>query len=84
MRIIADTNQVLTNFLDARVTPECFLLDSNQNIIYYGLIDDWIKELGRKRTHIENKYLEESLINYLSNREIKIKKTKAIGCIIQK
>lgn len=84
MPVIVDTNQILTNFLDANVTPECFLLDSNLNILYSGLIDDWIKELGRKRKNINNKYLEESLSLYLNNQEIIIQETKAIGCIIER
>ena len=84
MMLIPDTNHLLTNFLDAKVTPECFLTDSNLSIIYSGLIDDWVKELGRKRTHIENNYLEKNLDLYLKNEPMKIKKTKAIGCIIQR
>ena len=84
MEVIVDTNHILTNFLNASVTPECFLLDSNLNILYNGLIDDWIKELGRKRQNIDNNYLEDALSAYLKNKEILNKETKAIGCIIEK
>ena len=41
---IIDTNQVLTYFLNAEITPECFVLDNELNILYKGLIDDWVKE----------------------------------------
>ena len=81
---IIDTNHVITNYLDAKVTPECFLLDSNLNILYSGLINDWIKELGRKSQHINNHYLEENIKRFLNQETIKINHTKAIGCIIQK
>jgi peroxiredoxin len=84
MQVIVDTTQILTNFLNASVTPECFLLDSNLNILYNGLIDDWIKELGRKRQNVNNNYLEDALNAYANNKEIIKKKTKAIGCIIEK
>lgn len=81
---IIDTNHVITNYLDAQVTPECFLLDSNLNILYSGLINDWIKELGRKSQHINNHYLEENIKLFLNKEPITINHTKAIGCIIQK
>ena len=84
MSIILDTNQVVTNYLNAKITPECFVVDSNLNILYTGLIDDWVKELGRKSQFIENDYLINSLNLYLSNKSIQIKETQAIGCIIQK
>ena len=84
MPLIIDTNQVLTKFLDAKITPECFLLDSKLNVIYRGLIDVWVKELGRKRQYIENHYLDNSLELYLKNKPILIKETDAIGCIIQR
>ena len=84
MSIIIDTNQVLTNYLNAKITPECFVIDSNLNILYMGLIDDWVKELGRKSQFIQNDYLINSLNLYLNNKSIQIKETQAIGCIIQK
>ena len=84
MNIIVDTNQVITHYLNAKITPECFLVDSNLNTIYTGLIDDRIKELGCKSQFIENDYLINSLNLYLNNESIQIKETQAIGCIIQK
>jgi len=84
MTLIADTNHILVNFLDARVTPECFLTDENLEIIYRGLIDDWIKEIGRKGQSINNKYLENSINSHLNAESIETKHTKAIGCIIQR
>ena len=84
MTCIMDTNQILTYFLDAKITPECFLLDGNLKPIYQGLIDDWVKELGRKGQHAHNKYLIDAINAYFKNEPIKIKKTKAIGCIIER
>ena len=67
MDFIIDTNQILTHFLDAKVTPECFLIDKDFNIIYSGLINDWIKELSRKGQHINNHYLDDAINSYLNN-----------------
>ena len=82
--LIIDTNHILINYLDAKITPECFLVDSNLNIIYQGLIDDWVKALGSTRKKIENHYLEQSINDFVNNREIKVKKTNAVGCLIQR
>jgi len=82
--IIIDTNQVLTYFLDAKVTPECFLLSKDLEFLYQGLIDDWIKELGRKGQNIHNDYLIDAIETYLKNELVTTKKTNAIGCIIER
>ena len=79
-----DTNQIITSFLDAKTTPECFLLDNDLNILYQGLIDNWIKELGRKGQNIDAEYLNEAIMAYLLNDTIIIQNTNAIGCIIER
>ena len=84
MQLIIDSNQVLTNFLDAKVTPECFFLDKDLNTIYQGLIDDWIKELGRKGQEVKNSYLNDAINSYLNKDSIVIRNTTAIGCIIER
>lgn len=81
--VIIDTNHIVTNFIDAKITPECFLLDSNLHTIYRGLIDDWVKGLGRTGS-IDNNFLEDNINLYLDNQPIIITNTKAIGCIIQR
>ena len=83
MNVIIDTNQILTRFLNATITPECFLLDNNLNIIYQGLIDDWVKKLGRKGQKINHRYLESAIESHLNGKPININKTNAIGCRIQ-
>ena len=80
---VVDSHLVMTNYLDARITPECFLVDTSFKVLYSGLINDYAKELG-KTGPINNNYLESGIKNILSNKKIDIKKTNAIGCIIQK
>ena len=84
MSIIIDTNQVLTYFLDAKVTPECFFLNEKLDFIYQGLIDDWVKELGRTSQNTQNHYLINAIDSYLKNKLPATNKTNAIGCIIER
>jgi len=84
INVIIDTNQVLTYFLDAKVTPECFLLNKELDFVYQGLIDDWVKELGRTSQNTQNHYLINAIESHLKNELPIIKKTNAIGCIIER
>ena len=54
------------------------------NIIYKGLIDDWIKEIGRKGQTIKNQFLKQAINSHLKGDSIIINQTNAIGCIIEK
>ena len=46
-------------------------------------MDNWLGELGRRRQVITEFYLKDAIESYLNEEEIKIKKTKAIGCFIE-
>lgn len=84
MPVFIDTNQVLTYFLDAKVTPECFFLNNKLNVIYQGLIDDRVKALGRTSQNTQNNYLINAIESYLKDEQPKTNKTNAIGCIIER
>ena len=83
LEIIYDPNFSLVKDLGATITPEVFLIDDKNKIRYQGLIDNWLGELGRRRTVITELYLKDALESYLHGEEIKTKKTKAIGCFIE-
>lgn len=81
--IVYDPNFSLVNELNATITPEAYLIDENNKVRYQGLFDNWLGELGRRRRIITEFYLKDAVESYLKNEEIKIKKTKAIGCFIE-
>ncbi len=80
---ILDDNYQLKKYLDATITPEVFLLDSNLNVVYRGKIDDWIISLGKKKSAPTQFYLEDAINSYLEGRAPKIPSIKAIGCFIE-
>jgi len=47
------------------------------------LFDNWLGELGRRRSFITEYYLKDALMSYQSGAAIKTPKTKAIGCFIE-
>jgi len=81
--IVYDPYFKLVRELKATITPEAYLIDDKNNIIYQGLFDNWLGELGRKRLVITEFYLKDAVESYLKGEEIMIKKTKAIGCFIE-
>lgn len=83
LNIVYDPNFKLVRELKATITPEAFLIDNNNNIIYQGLIDNWLGELGRKRQIVSQYYLKDAIKSFINGEEVRIKKTKAIGCFIE-
>ena len=79
-----DRDLTATNIFGANVVPEVFVLNENYKIVYKGLIDNWIGELGRKKQYINREYLIDAIDASLNNDLPLISSTEAIGCIIEK
>jgi thiol-disulfide isomerase/thioredoxin len=73
----------LTKNLKAEITPEVFLIDEFNSVLYSGAIDNWAISLGQKRSVISANYLDDALQSVLKGEEITIQETKAVGCFIQ-
>ena len=52
--VLKDTNNVLADKLNALVTPEIYVLNSNRVILYQGRIDDSTKENDVKSQDLKN------------------------------
>lgn len=81
---IIDYNKELTIRLDAKTTPEVFILNDESKILYRGAIDDLYYDLGKKRLKASIFYLEDALNNIIEHQPITIKTTQAIGCDIER
>ncbi len=79
--LFRDNNLNLTNFLHVKITPTVTFVEKGK-VIYFGAIDNWAVDLGKKRTVTTAHYLADALRQYLSEQAITIKKTEPIGCII--
>lgn len=78
-----DPKLELVHMLKANITPEVFVLDKNENLLYSGRIDNWAYELSRKRKVITEHDLENVLAAIAGNKKITYRKTKAVGCFIE-
>jgi glutaredoxin-related protein len=83
-KIILDENQVLIKQLDAKVTPQCFLIDSKGNVLYSGKIDDRFEKIGVQKNEVRESYLNDAIISFKKGEEIKVKSTEPVGCFINR
>lgn len=83
LKILRDENNELVQFLNASITPEVFLLNTNARVIYSGRIDNWAYELGKKRKVITDHNLKNAIEALLAGKPVTVSKTKAVGCFIE-
>lgn len=81
--LLIDADYKLTRLLQASITPEAFLLNDKSDIVYSGAIDDAWLSLGKKRSNKTRTYLTDAIDAMIGKRGIQIKKTKAVGCLIE-
>lgn len=81
--LLRDPLNKLTHALKATITPEVFMVNQQQQVIYQGRIDNWAYEVGRKRTVITEHDLRDAIEAFKRHQPINKRKTKAIGCFIE-
>jgi thiol-disulfide isomerase/thioredoxin len=82
LKLFIDDQMLLVEKLKATVTPEVFLISEN-DLVYSGAIDNWFYDLGKYRTETTENYLQNAIDSLLQGKTPAIKKTEAIGCVIQ-
>lgn len=68
--------------LQARVTPEAFLVDLTGVVLYRGALDDSAVREGRKRTPSKH-YLRDALSAFTARKPQPVAEVKALGCIVE-
>ena len=75
-----DQKSVLADAFGANRTPEVFLFNKEENLVYHGAIDDNPKDAKNvKRTH-----LKEAISEMLNGKEVAVKTSKSVGCGIKR
>lgn len=81
--IFRDYDYAVAHKLNAIITPEFVLIDSNANILYQGLMDDRILELGSYKQQWKEYYLDDALSAVVNKRKIALPKTEPVGCVLE-
>jgi thiol-disulfide isomerase/thioredoxin len=71
----------LAKKLDAKLTPEVFVVNQDEKVLYRGRIDNAYVSLGNRRRVVTNHDLEKFLLN-LQKGDINYTQTESIGCYI--
>lgn len=80
---VTDPKLKLTKMLNATVTPQVVITESNGEIVYTGAIDNWAVDTGVKRQVISEHYLLDALESVISGKIPAVTKTKPVGCYIE-
>lgn len=81
--LLVDKKHKLIKKLGATTTPEVFLMDGQWRVLYRGAINNWFYALGKARPVVTENYLRDALDAFLAGKDIAIKQTKPIGCVVE-
>ena len=75
-----DKNSELADAFGANRTPECYLFDKNNKLVYHGAIDDSPGDIGSvKRQHLKN-----AIDEMIEGKNVSVKETRSVGCSIKR
>lgn len=77
---LVDQNHVLADAFGANRTPECFLFDSNDKLVYHGAIDDNPGDAAA----VSRKHLTVAMDEMKTGKEVSVKESKSLGCTIKR
>jgi len=80
--LMIDSSKSLSNYMKAAVTPEIILLNNKNILVYKGAVDDLLAGLGKRKVKATNEYLKNAIVQSLENKQVSVKRTKAVGCKI--
>jgi thioredoxin-related protein len=76
---VADNESELADAFGANRTPECFLFNKEDKLVYHGAIDD-----NPGGDDVKRKHLKEAMNEMLANKEVTVKTTRSVGCNIKR
>jgi hypothetical protein len=75
-----DKNSELADAFGANRTPECYLFDKNNKLVYHGAIDDSPGDISSvKRQHLKN-----AIEEMMAGKNVSVKETRSVGCSIKR
>lgn len=80
--VIIDSDQSLAKLVNAKVTPEAFLIDREGNVKYGGRIDNLYADYGKRRQQPTTSDLKDAIESLVRGETLPSIRTKAIGCYI--
>ncbi len=76
---VVDATSDVARAYGATKTPEIFLFDADQKLVYYGAVDD----NAEAPDHVEQHWLKDALEALVQGQPIPVASSKAMGCSIK-
>ena len=76
---VVDQKSVLADAFGANRTPECFLFNKQESLVYHGAIDDNPQD----QENVKRAHLKEAINEMLNGKELTVKTSKSVGCGIK-
>lgn len=77
---LVDENSVMADAFGATRTPECFLFDSNNKLVYHGAIDD----NPSNASAVNRQHLKMAMDEMKAGNDVSVKESKSVGCSIKR
>ena len=77
--MLIDKENIIADKWGASATPQIYLFDNDNKLIYHGAIDN-----DKSGTNVKSNYLRDALDQHLAGKEITNPTTKAFGCSIKR
>jgi formylglycine-generating enzyme required for sulfatase activity len=81
--VLLDTSGRFRQLLSPTHTPQAVVVDQRGSIVYSGRIDDRYADIGRPKSQIEHRELEDALWDMANGRPPAVAKTQAVGCLLE-
>lgn len=75
-----DENNVLADAFGANRTPECFLFNKDQKLVYHGAIDNSPGDAEK----VSRNHLMIAIDEMIAGNEVSVKETRSVGCVIKR
>ena len=75
-----DTKSELADAFGAKRTPEVFLFNKENKLVYHGAIDDNPSDASS----VSRKHLKEAIGEVLKGKDVSVKTSKSVGCSIKR
>lgn len=77
---VVDQYSAVADAFGATRTPECFLFNQEQSLVYHGAIDDNPSDAG----NIKRAHLKEAINEIVNGKEVTVKTSLSVGCSIKR
>ncbi len=77
--VLKDENSLVADMFEASKTPEVFVLNSDNVIVYHGRIDD-----NKNKSEVTTYDLQNAVNDIYNGKEVAVKSTRQFGCSIKR